>query len=147
MQAANNNNFWHYNSRLKKFARENRNDMTKAEACIWKYLLSGRRMMGYQFRRQRAVLNYIADFMCKELMLVIEIDGYSHQLESVAKNDIIRTKRLNEIGFTVIRFSNEEVLNDMTNVKQSICFYIEEFSRKNGILPPPYPRQRGTRGS
>jgi very-short-patch-repair endonuclease len=147
MEAANPNNFWHYNNRLKKFARENRKDLTKAEACIWKYLLSGRSLMGYQFRRQRPVLNYIADFMCKELMLIIEIDGYTHQFEHVAKNDIIRTKKLNAIGFTVLRFSDEEVLNDITNVSQSLCFYIEEFNRKNGVFPHPYPRQRGTLGA
>ncbi|WP_411272792.1 endonuclease domain-containing protein, partial [Daejeonella sp.] len=78
MENPNNNNLW-YNKRLRRFAHENRSDMTKAEACLWKYVLSGRRMGGYQFRRQRPVLNYIADFMCKELMLIVEVDGITYQ--------------------------------------------------------------------
>ena len=49
--------------------------MTKAEACLWKYVLRASRMKGYGFRRQRPIMNYIADFMCKELMLVIEVDA------------------------------------------------------------------------
>jgi len=75
MEKANKNNLWHYNHTLKHFANTNRKDMTKAEACIWKYLLSGKQMMDFSFRRQRPVLNFIADFMCKELMLIIEVDG------------------------------------------------------------------------
>lgn len=65
MKPADKQNLWHYNADLKSFARENRKEMTKAEACIWKYLLSRKQMMGYQFRRQRPILNYIADFYVK----------------------------------------------------------------------------------
>ena len=57
-----------YNKNLQPFANKNRKQMTKAEACLWKYVLRGKQM-GYFFNRQRPVLNYIADFMCKELNL------------------------------------------------------------------------------
>jgi len=127
MKTAGKQNLWHYNANLKKFARENRKEMTKAEACIWKYLLSNKQMMGYQFRRQRPVLNYIADFLCKELMLIIEVDGLTHQWEEVAKRDVVREQELKQIGFEVLRFHDEEVLNDIVNVERAIVAYIEDY--------------------
>jgi very-short-patch-repair endonuclease len=78
----------HYNKFFQPYANRLRKEMTKAEACLWKYDLSGRKMMGYQFRRQRSVLRFIADFMCKELMLVIETDGITHMDEDVYKKDL-----------------------------------------------------------
>jgi very-short-patch-repair endonuclease len=77
----------YYNKNLQPNANRLRKEMTKAEACLWKYVLRAGKMKGFQFRRQRPVLNYIADFMCKELMLVIEVDGITHQWEEVIKND------------------------------------------------------------
>jgi very-short-patch-repair endonuclease len=71
----------HYNKRLQFNANTLRKEMTKAEACLWKFVLRAGMMKGYSFRRQRPVLNYIADFMCKELMLVIEVDGLTHNLK------------------------------------------------------------------
>ena len=62
--------------------------MTKAEACLWKYVLKGRMMKEYQFRRQRPVLQYVADFMCKELKLIIEVDGSSHNYKQIYIKDI-----------------------------------------------------------
>lgn len=138
MEKADKSNLWHYNTKLKNFARENRKDMTKAEACIWKYLLSGKQMMGFSFRRQRPVLNFIADFMCKELMLIIEVDGLTHQWENISKKDMIRTQELTKIGFKIIRFNDDEVLNDLSNVNRTICFYIEEYlSKSTPFTPPP----------
>ncbi|RDC55759.1 DUF559 domain-containing protein [Pedobacter chinensis] len=133
MEKAKKENLWHYNSNLTAFANTNRKNMTKAEACIWKFLLSSKQMMGYSFRRQRPILNFIADFMCKDLMLIIEIDGLTHQWETVAEKDILREKILSEIGFTIIRFSDEEVLTDLENVNRSICFYIEEFEKSHPL--------------
>ena len=89
------NNF--YNKNLKPLARNLRNDSTKAEIRLWCELLSGKRMLGYGFRRQRPVGNYIADFMCKELKLIIEVDGYSHQFKTEA--DRKRDAELNALGF------------------------------------------------
>lgn len=56
-------------------------------------------LKGYQFRRQRPVLQYIADFMCKELKLIIEVDGITHQWEETAQKDEVRQKKLEDAGF------------------------------------------------
>ena len=85
--------------------------MTKAEACLWKYAFRASETMGYSFTRQRPVLFYIADFMCKELCLVIEVDGITHLDEEVIKKDEIKQRDLEEAGFHVLRFRDEEVLN------------------------------------
>ena len=103
--------------------------MTKAEACLWKYALKAKQM-GYTFNHQRPVLNYIADFMCKELKLIIEVDGYSHLLEEVIKNDSRRQKKLEEAGFKVIRFKDEEVLKGIKGVKAVMFQTIEELKEK-----------------
>ena len=111
MQPAGPNNKWHYNRKLRPLARALRRNMTKAEACLWKYALRARETMGYPFTRQRPVLSYIVDFMCKELCLVIEVDGITHLDEEVIKKDEIKQRDLEEAGFHVLRFRDEEVLN------------------------------------
>lgn len=83
-------------------------------------------MKGFQFRRQRPVLKYIADFMCKELMLIIEVDGITHQWEEVIKKDEIRQKALEAAGFTVLRFTDEEVLNNI----QAVHGFLEDWIEK-----------------
>ncbi len=100
--------------------------MTKAEACLWKYVLRARMMKGYQFRRQRPVLNYIADFMCKELHLIIEVDGFTHQFEEVLEKDLRRELVLKKAGFRVLRFSDQEVLSDLREVVRTLEITIEQ---------------------
>jgi len=116
----------YYNKNLQPYANRLRKEMTKAEACLWKFVLRAGKMKGFQFRRQRSVLIYIADFMCKELMLIIEVDGSIHQLEEITKNDKIRQKALEEAGFTVLRFTNEEVLENIT----AVYSYLEDWVEK-----------------
>ena len=115
-----------YNKNLQPNANRLRKEMTKAEACLWKYVLRAGKMKGYGFRRQRPVLNYIADFMCKELMLVIEVDGSIHELEEIRKNDEQRQKALEEAGFTVMRFTNHEVLTNIQWVQSCLEEWIEK---------------------
>jgi very-short-patch-repair endonuclease len=115
-----------YNKGLQPNANRLRKEMTKAEACLWKYVLRAGKMKGFQFRRQRPVLIYIADFMCKELMLIIEVDGSIHQLEEVNKNDGMRQKAMEGAGFTVLRFTNEEVLTNINAVHSFIEDWIEK---------------------
>jgi very-short-patch-repair endonuclease len=129
MSNATKSNLWHYNANLREFANQNRKSLTKAEACIWKLALSKKQMKGYQFRRQRPVLNYIADFMCKELMLIIEVDGLTHQWADVAEKDIRRQQELEKIGFTVLRFTDDEVLEQINRVIDKIEEYISRFNR------------------
>jgi very-short-patch-repair endonuclease len=123
---ANKNNYHLYNTNLQPFANKLRKTMTKAEACLWKYALRARQMKGYQFRRQRPVINFIADFMCKELMLVIEVDGISHQFEEVIRKDERKQAALEAAGFTVLRFSDNDVLTDMMGVIEYLEDWIEE---------------------
>ncbi len=118
MEATKNNHNL-YNKKLKKFARQNRKQMTKAEACLWKFVLKAKQT-GFVFNRQRPVLNYIANFMCKEIKLIIEVDGYTHLLEEVIINDKNRQKNLENAGFTVLRFKDEEVLKEIDVVKNKI---------------------------
>lgn len=127
----------YYNKHLQPYANRLRKEMTKAEACLWKYILRASQLKGYQFRRQRPVLNYIADFMCMELKLIIEVDGITHQWEETFKKDEIRQKALEAIGFTILRFSDEEVLNNI----QSVFNYLEDWIEKksgNNSNPPPF---------
>ena len=100
--------------------------MTKAEACLWKYVLKARQLKGFQFRRQRPVLKYIADFMWMELMLIIEVDGSIHHVEEIIKKDEIRQKELEAAGFTVLRFTNDEVLSRI----QVVHSYLENWIEK-----------------
>lgn len=118
-----------YNKHLQKYARENRMEMTKAEACLWKYALSKRQMLGYQFRRQRPIENYIVDFVCLPLNLIIEVDGYSHQLEENQKRDRNRQDQLEKLGFTVVRFKDEEVLNEIDRVRQMIEGWLRKLEK------------------
>ena len=128
MKASGANNFL-YNKRLKPPAHKLRYEMTKAEACLWKYALRAGMMQGYTFRRQRPVLNYIADFLCKELLLIIEVDGLTHQWDETVAKDNKKAADLEAAGFKVIRFQDVEVLNHMEIVKNRIAEEIYELEQ------------------
>jgi very-short-patch-repair endonuclease len=132
---ADNSNYLGYNKKLQPFANSLRKKMTKAEACLWKFGLRAKYMKGYSFRRQRPVLNYIADFMCKELRLIIEVDGITHTYEGAQGRDAIRQNELEKAGFKVIRFNDEEVLKRMGYVIERIGEVIEGL--ESTPLPPP----------
>jgi very-short-patch-repair endonuclease len=118
------NNFYSYNKQLQPFANKLRKDMTKAEACLWKYVLRAGQMKGFQFRRQRHVMNFIADFICKELRLIIEVDGITHDNKLV--NDKLRDNKLKQAGFYVIRVMDEDVLTNIEGVAREIEKTIEK---------------------
>jgi very-short-patch-repair endonuclease len=105
--------------------------MTKAEACLWKYLLRAGKMKGYGFRRQRPINNFIADFMCKDLMLVIEIDGNTHLYEETIQKDRIKQRVLEELGFTVLRFTDDDILKNLNGVSDILNYWIEEYEKEN----------------
>jgi len=101
-------------------AKEFRKNMTKAEVLLWKRL-SSRKLYNYKFRRQTFIKGkYIADFYCPAERLIIEVDGLIHKLDSVQKNDVLRTKELNSNDYHVIRSSNEEVVKNPTHVLTEI---------------------------
>ena len=131
-----NANFCHYNSWLQPWANKLRKNMTKAEACLWKYALRARRMKGYQFRRQRPVLNYIADFMSKELKLIIEVDGFTHHFfDETIQRDEKKNRDLKNAGYRVIRFSDEAVLTNMVGVIEVIEEVITEIEKTTPLTP------------
>src|SRR5690349_11021332 len=88
-------------------ARALRRGMTDAEALLWRHLRD-RRLNGYKFRRQEPRGPYIADFVCLEVGLIVEVDGGQHTEES----DAPRTQRLERNGYRVLRFWNDQVLNE-----------------------------------
>ena len=94
--------------------------MTKSEAVLWKHAFRKGKMLGLTFNRQRPVLNYIVDFMCKELLLVVEVDGITHQFSEISEKDVARQAELEEAGFKVIRFSSSNVMNRTKDVVSQI---------------------------
>jgi very-short-patch-repair endonuclease len=123
-----------YNKDLQPLAVKLRKNMTKAEACLWKYTLKNKQLRGHQFRRQRPVLHYIADFLCKELMLIIEIDGITHDTEKALVKDQHREAALKLAGFEVIRFTDQEILENITGVSDKLLKIVKEIENSS-----PYP--------
>lgn len=103
---------------LKQYANENKMFMTEAEQLLWK-LLRGKGI-GYKFRRQHIIGEYIVDFANLHYKLVIEVDGKYHFKGDQPVSDEIRTADLNRMGYTVIRFTNDEVLNNIHQVEWQI---------------------------
>ena len=103
---------------LKVFARDNRKCPTQAETVLWEYLKG--KSLGYRFRRQHSVLDYIADFICLEKRLIIEVDGEYHFTEQQQQEDANRTERLHANGYRIIRFRNDEILNNLDIVIEKI---------------------------
>ena len=133
MEKASPSNNWHYNAELRLNADYLRKNMTKAEACLWKYVLRAGGLGGYTFRRQRPVLHYIADFMCQPLLLVIEVDGVTHDLNSVQVRDERKDKDLKSAGFTILRFSDWEVLHHIDDVAAHIRSCMECLEKEMAV--------------
>ncbi len=117
-----------YNSKLKEYARELRNNSTEAEIFLW-LKLKTKQLYGYDFHRQKPIGNYILDFFCYELMLGIEVDGYSHELIEVYNKDLKKEKKMNELGISILRFTDNQVKKDMINVLSAIEYYIFEYEK------------------
>ena len=103
-----------YNPRLKGFSRKLRGFGEKSEAMLWKRIKS--RQIGYAFNRQKPILNYIADFYCKELNLVVEIDGASHFSEEAHERDAERDRQMRAIGLEIVRVLDGDVCKDADRV-------------------------------
>ena len=99
---------------LKDFALKNKQFPTEAEKLLWQYICA--KQLTVKFNRQHIIGDYIVDFVCIEKKLVVEVDGGYHSEYEQIEKDEFRTERLNEMGFTVIRFSNEEVLGNTPSV-------------------------------
>ena len=103
-------------------AKSNRRNMTTAESVLWECLRGGR--LDVRFRRQHPICGYIPDFACLKKRIVIEVDGGYHFTEGQVVSDEERTLYLNQHGFDVLRFTNEEVLGNIdeviTKIKETI---------------------------
>jgi very-short-patch-repair endonuclease len=106
----------------RSFARSLRRAMTEAEAKLW-HELRDRRLMNLKFRRQVPVPPYVADFLCADAMLIVEVDGGQHGGSAA---DETRTAFLRSRGFRVLRFWNDEVLREMNSVCDTIIAYARD---------------------
>ena len=114
------------NDRLRGFARSMRQAPTDAEARLWE-TLRDRRLMRLKFRRQVPLGPFIADFVCMEARLIVEVDGLHH---ADSRRDAFRDAGLAERGFRVLRFWNDDVLRDLNGV----CDTIIAAAREHGVV-------------
>lgn len=122
----------HYNPALKQRSKELRKSATFSEKLLWKHLRS-RQLLGYQFMGQKPIDNYIVDFYCSTLKLVIEIDGITHNDKQ--EYDQKREDKLIELGLEIIRFDGYYVINHITETLQMIVDKIKLLEKKQ----PPTP--------
>ncbi len=119
-----------YTKESLEYSKKLRKNMTDAENTLW-YYLRDKQLNNLKFRRQEAIGKYIADFVCYEHKLIIELDGGQHNTENVISNDEIRKKFLESSGFTVLRFWNNEIFENIEGVIDKIL----EFTGKHTLAP------------
>ena len=104
---------------LKETRQTLRNNATKAEQFLWNFL-KGKQLKNTKFRRQHSVGNFIIDFYCAEKRIAIEIDGSIHERKDVKMNDKEKTETLNFYNIKVLRFTNEDVFDNIVQVLDTI---------------------------
>ena len=115
-------------------AREMRREDTRAEKLAW-ILLRDRRMYGLKFRRQVPIENYIVDFYCDELQLIVELDGIVHDDPQQMKKDERRTIRLQQLGFKILRVANGMVMHAPDKFDEQIRRYLPSPGPSGHPLP------------
>ena len=100
-------------------ARKLRRNCTDAERKLWRHIRR-RQLNGLKFRRQQPLGDYIVDFVCFEARLIIELDGGHHSEEKNKSKDMEREKNIQEMGYRVLRFWNNEVMNNISGVLEAI---------------------------
>ena len=133
--------FLEYNNKLKQNAKSLRTNSTLSEVLLWNKL-KAKQMMGYTFNRQKPIANFIVDFYCKSLNLVIEIDGKSHDNEEKYIYDLKRDNILKSYGLEILYFEDIAVKKNINNVLEIIQNFI---LAKNEIPTPPLKRGIRTR--
>ena len=109
---------------LKENAKNQKRHPTEAENCLWELLRA--KKMGQKFRRQHIIGDFIVDFICLSLNLIIEIDGGYHNTPKQQEADFLRDSILNQAGYTILRFTNEEIIGNIDNVIQQIAVAMNE---------------------
>jgi len=118
---------------LKETRQHLRTHSTSAEAELWKHL-KNKQLAGRKFRRQHSIENYIVDFYCSEEKLIIELDGDPHGDYIQIQYDEQRDKKLKEMGYTILRFENRFVFQEIEWVKEEI---IKTFSSSSEACTEP----------
>lgn len=108
---------------LAGLARDLRAKQTSAEALLWQ-LLRNRQFLGHKFRRQHQIGEYVADFYCHEAQLVIECDGLIHSENEHWHHDQARDAYMIGNGFRILRFTNDQILDDTDSVLEEISKYL-----------------------
>lgn len=121
----NNNLHKHATPKMYEHAKTLRQNTTKAEQVLWNELRN-RKLSGLKFRRQHPVDKWIADFYCHEKKLIIELDGEVHNNKEANESDGGRSYELENLGLTVLRFWNEEVINHTDEVLKKIILAAEK---------------------
>ncbi len=118
-----------------ELAKKLRNNVTAVEMILWGRLKE--HFPKLKFRRQHPLCNYIADFYCHQLKLVIEIDGPVHDKEDMKKLDAETQQILESKGIKVIRFTNYDVMNDRENVIEKINILLNAYGIQTSSSSPP----------
>lgn len=126
----------HNLKKYKNIRKVLRKNLTKAEAVLWSEIQNSklparREGGGYKFRRQHSIGPYIVDFYCPKLKLVIELDGGTHDIDEVCKKDEEKQKYLENLNFTVKRYNNEEILNELEPVYMDLLYTCESLAKKS----------------
>ena len=103
---------------MKDFAKKNKQFPTDAEKLLWEYIRA--KQLSVKFNKQHIIRDYIVDFVCIEKKLVIEVDGGYHSEYEQIEKDEFRTERLRDMGYNVIRFKNEDVIENLPEVLNTI---------------------------
>ena len=127
-----------------RLARQLRREMTPAEAILWREL-RGRRFDGVKFRKQQPVGQYIVDFLCAQLKLVVELDSETHFGREI--EDRVRQAEIESLGFRVLRYTNPDICDDLETVLNDIWSGVDAIRRVTVAHPsPPSPLPQGERG-
>ena len=129
--------FLPYNKNLKEFSRDLRSHSTLSEILLWQKLRASQ-FRGYAFNRQKLLGNYIVDFYCRKMNLVIEVDGNSHFFKESVVEDLERQNVLERMGVYFLRFSDLEVKRSMPSVLDEIGYFIDDFEGKMGKTLTPF---------
>ena len=114
---------------IKKYKKKRqylRNNSTKAEKLLWDKIKHSQ--LGHKFRRQHSIKQYIVDFYCSELNLIIEVDGDVHDYKKQREKDWIREKYLEKLNFRIVRFSNYQIIMEIDKVLEKLKIMCNQLS-------------------
>ena len=131
-------------------ARRLRNNATSAERVLWR-TINRNQIAGFRFRRQVPLCGYVVDFACFEARLIIELDGATHSTAAEISYDEIRQRRLEADGYSVLRFYNADVFENLDGVAETIRLRLHEIRPRlahddDVAAPLPVPPPQGGRG-